>query len=57
MGKLNSNKVLGEYSNFENANFALIFELFENIVYVMAKYGDEFVPDSPQEWLDNFSTF
>ena len=47
MEKLNSNKVLGEYSNFENANFALIFELFENIVYVMAKYGDEFVPDSP----------
>ena len=47
MEKLNSNKVLGEYSNFENANFALIFELSENIVYVMAKYGDEFVPDSP----------
>lgn len=32
-------------------------ELFENIAYVMAKHGDESVPDSPEEWLDNFSTF
>ena len=23
----------------------------------MAKYGDKSVPDSLQEWLDNFSTF
>ena len=32
-------------------------ELFENIAYVMAKHGDKSVPDSPEEWLDNFSTF
>lgn len=32
-------------------------ELFENIAYVMAKHGDKNVPDSPEEWLDNFSTF
>ena len=32
-------------------------ELFENIAYVMAKHGDKSVPDSPEEWLDNFPTF
>ena len=32
-------------------------ELFENIAYVMAKHGDKSVPDSPEEWLYNFSTF
>lgn len=32
-------------------------ELFENIAYVMAKHGDASVPDSPEEWLDQFSTF
>lgn len=32
-------------------------ELFENIAYVMAKHGDKNVPDNPEEWLDNFSTF
>jgi len=26
----------------------------ENIVYVTAKHGDKSVPDSPEEWLDNF---
>lgn len=29
----------------------------ENIVYVTAKHGDKSVPDSPEERLDNFSTF
>lgn len=32
-------------------------ELFENIAYVMAKHGYKSIPDSPEEWLDNFSTF
>lgn len=32
-------------------------ELFENIAYVMAKHGDKNIEDSPEEWLDNFSTF
>ena len=33
-------------------------EMFENIAYVMAKHAkpDE-VPDSPEDWLDGFSTF
>ena len=31
-------------------------EVFENIAYIMAKHADPFIPDSPEEWLDEFST-
>lgn len=29
----------------------------ENIAYIMAKHADPTIPDSPEEWLDEFSTF
>ena len=29
----------------------------ENIAYIMAKHADSSIPDSPEEWLDEFSTF
>lgn len=32
-------------------------EMFENIAYIMAKHADPSIPDSPEEWLDEFSTF
>lgn len=32
-------------------------ELFENIAYIMAKHADDSVPDTPEEWLDEFNTF
>ena len=33
-------------------------EMFENIAFVMAKHADPTaVPDSPEEWLDEFNTF
>jgi hypothetical protein len=32
-------------------------ELFENIAWLMAKHADKDVPDTPEEWLDEFSTF
>ena len=32
-------------------------ELFENIAYIMAKHADSSIPDSPEEWLDEFSVF
>lgn len=32
-------------------------ELFENIAYVMAKHADNSIPDTPEEWLDEFNTF
>lgn len=32
-------------------------EMFENIAYVMAKHADTSIPDSPEDWLDEFNTF
>lgn len=33
-------------------------EMFENIAFIMAKHADPTaVPDSPEDWLDEFSTF
>ena len=32
-------------------------EMFENIAYVMAKHADATIPNSPEEWLDEFNTF
>ena len=32
-------------------------EMFENIAYVMAKHADSGIPDTPEEWLDEFNTF
>ena len=32
-------------------------EMFENIAYVMAKHADPSLPDTPEEWLDEFNTF
>ena len=31
--------------------------MFENIAYVMAKHADPSIPDTPEEWLDEFNTF
>lgn len=32
-------------------------DLFENVAYIMAKHADPTQPDTPDEWLDQFSTF
>ena len=32
-------------------------EMFENIAYIMAKHADPTIPDTPEEWLDQFNTF
>ena len=32
-------------------------ETFENIAYLMAKHADPSLPDSAEEWLDEFSVF
>ncbi len=44
--------------NEEESNLDLFsLEMFENIAYVMAKHADQNIPDSPEEWLDQFNTF
>ena len=32
-------------------------EMFENIAYIMARHADANIPDTPEEWLDEFNTF
>ena len=46
-------------ANSENDSSLDLFslELFENIAYIMAKHADGSIPDSPEEWLDEFNTF
>lgn len=36
---------------------ALDLTIFENVSYVMAKHADNSIPDTPEEWLDNFEMF
>ena len=48
---MNENKE--EDSNLDT--FSL--ETFENIAYLMAKHADPSVPDTAEEWLDEFSVF
>ena len=50
-------KAVGE-GDEENSNLDLLsLEMFENIAYVMAKHADPNIPDTPEEWLDEFNTF
>ena len=45
-------------SSEEASNLDLFsLEMFENIAYVMAKHADPEIPDTPEEWLDDFNTF
>lgn len=32
-------------------------EMFENLAYVMAKAANPSIPNTPEEWLDEFSVF
>ena len=42
----------------ENSSLDMFsLEMFENIAYIMAKHADPTIPDTPEEWLDNFNTF
>ena len=45
----------GDESNSNLDIFSL--EMFENIAYIMAKHADSEIPDTPEEWLEEFNTF
>ena len=50
-------KAIGDNSE-EVSNLDMFsLEMFENIAYIMAKHADPSIPDSPEEWLDEFNTF
>ena len=45
-------------NNAEDSSLDLFsLETFENIVYLMAKHADPSLPDTAEEWLDEFSVF
>ena len=44
--------------NPDDSNLDLFsLEMFENIAFVMAKHADPNIPDTPEEWLEQFNTF
>lgn len=50
-------KAIGK-GNEGSSNLDLFsLEMFENIAYIMAKHADPAIPDTPEEWLDEFNTF
>lgn len=50
-------KSIGDGSE-EGSNLDLFsLEMFENIAFIMAKHADPNIPDTPDEWLDEFNTF
>ncbi len=50
-------KAVGDNSEQESNLDMFSLEMFENIAFVMAKHADPTIPDSPEEWLDEFATF
>lgn len=50
-------KAVGDGSEEQSNLDVFSLEMFENIAYVMAKHADPSIPDTPEEWLDNFNTF
>ena len=54
-------KLLEKSMNKENPEQSSLdtfsLEMFENISYLMAKHVDPKIPDTPEEWLDEFNTF
>jgi len=49
--------ILQKATQSENGFDVFSLEMFENIAYIMAKHADDSVPDTPEEWLDEFGTF
>ncbi|MDD2965567.1 MAG: hypothetical protein PHU33_16615 [Bacteroidales bacterium] len=50
-------KSMGSSNPKESSLDMFSLEIFENIAYVMAKHANPSVPESPEQWLDEFDTF
>ena len=50
-------KALNENSAEDSALDLFSLETFENIAYLMATHADPSLPDTAEEWLDEFSVF
>lgn len=50
-------KAIDKNSEEDSTLDTFSLEMFENIAYVMAKHADSTIPDTSEEWLDEFNTF
>ena len=51
-------KAVDSSSEEQSSHDLFSLEMFENIAFIMAKHADPTaVPDSPEDWLDEFNTF
>ena len=50
-------KNVGENSKEKSGIDIVSLEMFEFIAYIMAKHADPAIPNTPEEWLDEFNTF
>jgi len=50
-------KNVGENEEGKSNLDLVSLEMFENIAYIMAKHADPSIPNTPEEWLDEFNTF
>ena len=50
-------KAIGQNAEDDSGLDVFSLEMFENIAYIMAKHADANIPDTPEEWLDDFNTF
>ena len=50
-------KAIGNGKEKESNLDVFSLEMFENIAYIMAKHADPTIPDTPEEWLEQFNTF
>ena len=50
-------KALNENKEENSGLDVFSLETFENIAYLMAKHADANIPDTAEEWLDEFSVF
>ena len=54
---LSLEKSVGNNNQDESVLDLFSLEMFENIAFIMAKHEDNAIPDTPEEWLDEFNTF
>ena len=50
-------KAMNENKEEDSSLDLFSLETFENIAYLMAKHADSSLPDTAEEWLDEFSVF
>jgi hypothetical protein len=50
-------KAMNENKEEDSSLDLFSLETFENIAYLMAKHADASLPDTTEEWLDEFSVF